>query len=129
MSAYKPPILVVEDEIFIRLIAVDTLEDNGYSILEAGSAAEALELLEGTDEVALVFTDINMPGVLDGLDLAAEIARRWPKIEIIVTSGARRLSDAEIPDAGQFLAKPYSTSDLARLVHEKLDGRSDRHQS
>jgi CheY-like chemotaxis protein len=97
----KSSVLVVEDEMFIRMLAVDTLEDGGYVILEAGDAREALALLEQTPNISLIFTDINMPGDLDGLDLATEVAKRWPHIEIIVTSGAVRLEDDVIPDAGR----------------------------
>jgi CheY-like chemotaxis protein len=119
------PVLVVEDEVFIRMVAVDSLEDRGYSILEAGDADEALVLLENTPGVALVFTDINMPGSTDGLDLATEIAKRWPNIEIIVTSGGMRLDDGDIPDAGRFLPKPYTSEQLGRMVKEQLTRHSD----
>jgi CheY-like chemotaxis protein len=119
----KSSVLVVEDEVFIRMLAVDTLEDRGYLIHEAGDAREALELLEHTPNISLIFTDINMPGDIDGLDLATEVAKRWPQIEIIVTSGAVRLKDDVIPDAGRFLPKPYSPADLARLVKLQLFDR------
>jgi len=126
----KSSVLVVEDEMFIRMVAVDTLEDRGYVILEAGDAREALEVLEQTPGISLIFTDINMPGDIDGLDLATEVAKRWPQIEIIVTSGAVRLNDDVIPDEGVFLPKPYSPADLARLVKTQLirhdqEGRGD----
>jgi CheY-like chemotaxis protein len=107
---------------FIRMLAVDTLEDRGYVILEAGDAREALELLEHTPNISLIFTDINMPGDIDGLDLAMEVAKRWPQIEIIVTSGGVRINDDVLPDAGRFLPKPYSPGDLARLVKSQLVG-------
>lgn len=124
MTDQKSPVLVVEDEIFIRMVAVDTLEECGYSMFEAGDAAEAVALIERMPGIALIFTDINMPGDKDGLDLAAEVARRWPEIEIIVTSGARRLSDEQIPDHGDFLSKPYSAAALTKLVREKLAKRA-----
>jgi CheY-like chemotaxis protein len=119
------PVLVVEDEVFIRMIAVDSLEDRGYAILEAGDAQEALDLLEQTSGVALVFTDINMPGSNDGLDLVTEVAKRWPNIEIIVTSGGIRLNDEDIPDAGRFLPNPYTSEQLGRMVKEQLARHSD----
>lgn len=108
---------------FIRMVAVDALEDRGFSIVEASDAREALEVLEHTPGIALIFTDINMPGDIDGMDLAAEVAKRWPQIEIIVTSGGVRLSSKEIPDNGIFLPKPYSTHHLTELVTEKLSKR------
>jgi CheY-like chemotaxis protein len=119
------PVLVVEDEIFIRMIAVDTLADCGYSILKAGDAREALDVLERTPGISLVFTDINMPGNTDGLDLAEEVSRRWLNIKVIVTSGAHHLSDADIPDSGRSIGKPYSTKRLEQLVKEQLSGTVD----
>lgn len=116
----KAPVLVVEDEMFIRMVAVDALEETGFSIVEAGDAHEALEVLERTPGIALIFTDINMPGSLDGMDLAAEVARRWPHIEIIVTSGGVSLNSADIPDAGTFLPKPYATQNLIDMVKKHL---------
>ncbi|RZL29113.1 MAG: response regulator [Sphingomonas sp.] len=118
----QPPLLIVEDEMFIRMIAADALEDRGFSIIEASDAREALEILERS-EIALIFTDINMPGDLDGLDLAAEVAKRWPHIEIIVTSGGVRLGSGDIPDSGKFLPKPYATDHLVKLVQEQLASR------
>ena len=105
------------------MLAVDTLEDRCYVILEAGDAQEALELLEQTSNISLIFTNINMPGDIDGLDLAAEVAKRWPQDHFIVTSGAIHLSDDAIPDEGISLPKPYSPADLARLVKAPLISR------
>ena len=113
-------ILVVEDEPFIRMVAVDLLEAEGRVILEAGSAEEALEVMAAEGRVDLLFTDINMPGDLDGLALAEIAFRRQPDIHLIVTSGAKQLTDDEIPDGGVFIAKPYATATLTRLVEEKL---------
>jgi CheY-like chemotaxis protein len=99
-------ILVVEDEPFIRMVAVDLLSDRGRVVLEAGCVEEALA--------------INMPGELDGLDLASIASRRQPDLKLIVTSGAKKLADDQIPDHGVFIPKPYSTRDLAYLVEAKL---------
>lgn len=119
----QQPLLIVEDEMFIRMIAADALEDRGFSIIEAGDAREALEILERSSEIDLIFTEINMPGDLDGLDLAEEVTKRWPHIEIIVTSGGVRLDSAEVPDSGKFLPKPYATDQLVKLVQEQLARR------
>jgi CheY-like chemotaxis protein len=113
-------ILVVEDEPFIRMVAVDLLAEEGRVILEAGSAEEALEVMAAEGHIDLLFTDINMPGELDGLDLAEIAFRQQPDIHLIVTSGAKKLSDEELPDHGVFIAKPYATATLTRLVEEKL---------
>lgn len=119
----QPPLLIVEDEMFIRMVAADALEDRGFSIVEAGDAREALDILERSPEIALIFTDINMPGDLNGLDLAEEVAKRWPHIEIIVTSGGVRLDSSDIPDSGKFLPKPYAMANLVKLVQEQLAKR------
>lgn len=116
----RTPLLIVEDEMFIRMVAVDALEERGFSITEAGDAQEALAILERTPGIALLFTDINMPGDIDGMDLAIEVAKRWPHIGIIVTSGGVRLTSAQIPDSGIFLPKPYATQHLVDLVQEQL---------
>jgi DNA-binding NtrC family response regulator len=118
-----PPLLIVEDEMFIRMIAADALEDRGFSIVEASDARAALEILQRSPEIALIFTDINMPGDLNGLDLAEEVAKRWPHIEIIVTSGGVHLGSAEVPDSGKFLPKPYAMDHLVELVQAQLAKR------
>lgn len=117
------PVLIVEDEPLIRMVAIDALEDNGFAILEADDAGAALKMLEDTPGIALIFTDINMPGDIDGMNLAAEVAKRWPEIEIIVTSGGVRLAQSDIPDSGKFLPKPYDTAQLVHLVKEQLSKR------
>jgi CheY-like chemotaxis protein len=113
-------ILVVEDEPFIRMVAVDLLSDRGRVVLEAGCVEEALAIIEEEGPIDLLFTDINMPGELDGLDLASIASRRQPDLKLIVTSGAKKLADDQIPDHGVFIPKPYSTRDLAYLVEAKL---------
>lgn len=109
-------ILVVEDEVLIRIIAPDTLEHSGFKVLEAGNSAEALKILEENDEVAVLFTDINMPGAMDGLALARHVARNRPEIRVIVTSGRQWLDASSLPDDGIFLPKPYGASQLAAAV-------------
>ena len=100
-------VLVVEDEALIRMGAADQLERSGYKVLEAGSATEALAILKARPEVQVLFTDIDMPGELDGMELAERVHQRWPKVLLLVTSGGASLADADIPDDGMFLAKPY----------------------
>ncbi len=113
-------VLIVEDEVFIRIVAADILSDCGLPIYEAGCASEALELIAAHPEIALVFTDINMPGDMDGLALAVRVFALWPHIGLIVTSGGQLLRDRDVPDSGVFLPKPYRAADLANLVREKL---------
>jgi CheY-like chemotaxis protein len=83
-------ILVVEDEALIRLWATDLLEENGFSVLEAKDADAALKILESRPDVKLLFTDVQMPGSLNGMELAREVHARWPHILLVITSGRER---------------------------------------
>lgn len=115
-----PTILVVEDEVFIRMVSADMLTDAGYHVLEAENAAEALAVLESAETVELLFTDVRMPGSMNGLELAATVHVRWPKVHLLVTSGHHMLADDEVPDDGRFLAKPYRLSDVLAEVRRSL---------
>lgn len=108
----KAIVLIVEDEPLIRLAAVDIVEGAGFSVLEAQDADEALALLDTHTEIAIVFTDIEMPGSIDGMALAARIRDRWPPVEIILTSGRVPERDVKLPSRGVFLAKPYRPAEL-----------------
>ena len=85
-EAKRAVILVVEDELLIRMNAVEMIEE-AFEVVEAGNAEEAIVILEGRLDVAVVFTDIQMPGSMDGLKLAAVVRLRWPPIKIVATSG------------------------------------------
>jgi two-component system, response regulator PdtaR len=118
----KPPIiLVVEDEALVRMLAWDILtEDAGYRVLEAANADEALILLESRHDVRLVFTDVNMPGALNGFALARIVDMRFPGIKVIVTSGLARPGIGDLPKGKRFLPKPYAPSALITMVQEML---------
>ena len=109
-------ILIVEDELFVRLMAVDMLEDAGYAVREAGTADEALAVLEKDTAIDIVFTDIKMPGSMDGLELASIVGSRWPDIGIIITSGHMILPGDVGPGQAVFLPKPYRSSTLSAQV-------------
>ena len=111
-----PLVLVVEDEFLLRMHAVSLLEEAGFDTLEAGSADEAIPLLESRKDIRIVFTDINLPGSMDGLRLAHAIRHRWPPIELLLTSGHTRVGDDDMPDRGIFLGKPYDGGELIRTV-------------
>jgi len=115
-------VLVVEDEPFVRLMAADVLSLAGYSVMEARNADEALRILEGQADVVVVFTDIDMPGSIDGLALAERIGQRWPQIDIVFTSG-HRYNMARIPCERRFLAKPYAGAELIRQIAETIRAR------
>ncbi len=110
-------VLIVEDEPLVRLTGADLLVEGGFEVLEAGNAGEALRILEATPEVRVVFSDVEMPGSLDGLGLARCICQRWPDIGIILTSG-NRIRAETIPCEGRFLPKPYDGKALVRQIEE-----------
>lgn len=114
-------VLVVEDEPFIRMVAADALADSGIMAWEAENASEALAVLDAHPAIGLVFTDVHMPGPMDGLALAREVHQRRPDVELIVTSGAVKVPDEALPDSGTFLPKPYPTARLVNIVARKLD--------
>jgi CheY-like chemotaxis protein len=112
----RPTILVVDDEIFVRQMAVDAIEDAGYHVLEAGDADEALQCLETHADIAVMFSDIRMPGSMDGVGLAAMVEARWPNVAVILTSGHMHVDD--LPSTARFLPKPYRTSVLTARIDE-----------
>lgn len=117
-GAKRPLVLVVEDELLLRMHAVDMITAAGYEVLEAGSADEAVLLLETHFDIAIVFTDIEMPGSMDGLKLAAAVRRCWPPIKIIATSGHVDVRSEDLPEGDRFLPKPYTPSQVIGLIGE-----------
>lgn len=99
--------LVVEDEPFSRFHAVNLVEDAGFIAIEAANADEAIAILESRKDIRIVFTDIDMPGSMDGLKLARAVRERWPPIELILISGHFDIRQDEIPERGRFFSKPY----------------------
>lgn len=108
---------MVEDELLSRIHAVNLIEDAGYEAVEAANADDAIKILEERKDIRIVFTDINMPGSMDGLKLSHAIRKRWPPIELILTSGHFILSDADLPERGRFFPKPYADKQLIDAVH------------
>jgi two-component system, response regulator PdtaR len=120
MGQTKPLILVVEDDALLRMVAADTLEENGFGVVEAANADAALKVLETRADVRLLFTDIQMPGSCDGMDLARQVHARWPNILLVITSGQIKPTEAEIPDHGHFIGKPYRAKELLGEVNDML---------
>ena len=100
------------------MYAVSIVEDGGFDAVEAHSADEAIKILESRLDIRIVFTDIEMPGSMDGMRLAALIRGRWPPIELSLTSGRTKVRDEDIPARGRFIAKPYSSSEIAEALHQ-----------
>jgi len=113
-----PVILVVEDEAFIRLSAVCMLEDAGFRMIEAANGDDALELLEVDSDVQLLFTDVTMPGTMDGLGLARRVRERWPHIGIMVASAKQAPRPDEMPPGARFEQKPYGPDTVVRHARE-----------
>jgi two-component sensor histidine kinase/CheY-like chemotaxis protein len=111
-STPLPNVLVVEDEMILRMRAVDIVQDAGFNPVEAVNADQAMSILEARSDISLLFTDIQMPGSIDGLKLAHAVHDRWPSIKIILVSGQVRLSDAERPADSRFFGKPLGVEQM-----------------
>jgi CheY-like chemotaxis protein len=122
-SVIPAVILVVEDEMLLRMRAVDMVEDAGYTSVEAVDADEAVAILESRSDIALLLTDIQMPGSMDGLKLAHTERERWPPIRIILVSGQLRLADLEIPSDSRFFGKPIEAGEMIAQM-QKMIGRA-----
>jgi CheY-like chemotaxis protein len=109
-----PTVLIVEDEFLIREMLKDELEDAGYQVVSVPDADHAICVLEARQDIHLVFTDINMPGSMDGLKLAAFVNDRWPPVHIIVTTG--RAKPLSLPPNALFIAKPYLGSNVVAAM-------------
>lgn len=120
MSANRPfeakVVLVVEDDDLVRMNAVEMLEDAGFTVVEAANADAEWIILESRDDIGVLFTDIDMPGLMNGFSLAERVAEHWPAIRLVLTSGRHRLADHEVPDHGLFVPKPYGTSQVLNAI-------------
>jgi CheY-like chemotaxis protein len=115
--ALPPPVvLVVEDEGLVRMLAVDMLEEAGFVVAEAATADEALAILESRSDIAALFTDVDMPGSMNGFALAQRVAERWPAMRVVITSGRFTPGRDDVPEAGLFVPKPYHQAQLLDAV-------------
>jgi CheY-like chemotaxis protein len=106
-NALPATVLVVEDDVLLRMYAVEMIKEAGFRVIEAQDADAAIRVLEARDDIRIIFTDIDMPGSMNGLKLAHAVANRWPPIRIIATSGHFRIREGDLPDGGRFIPKPY----------------------
>jgi CheY-like chemotaxis protein len=118
VESKRPVVLIVEDEILLRMNAVDMVGAAGFEVIEAGNADEAIEILETRPDITVVFTDIQIPGSMDGLKLARAIKGRWPPIKIIATSGRLNVREIDLPEGGRFLPKPYRSHEITGVLRE-----------
>ena len=124
MGQAMPPaslvVLVVEDEPLQRMMAVDLVEEAGFEALHVASAADAVLILESRLDIRVVFTDIDMPGGLNGMQFAAAVRDRWPPIELIIVSGKRRPLPEELPKRGVFFQKPYKRAEVTATMRRMM---------
>jgi two-component system, response regulator PdtaR len=117
---HRIAVLVVEDEALIRIAVVSELEDAGYKVLGAENATAAILILLANSHIEVMFTDIDMPGGVDGLKLAAAVADRWPPIKIVVTSGYQTIDMHTLPVESIFLKKPYNTTEVIDSIQDLM---------
>jgi CheY-like chemotaxis protein len=115
-------VVVVEDEPVIRLLVTDTLEEAGFAVLEASDGDHAMRLLEdNANRVCALFSDINLPGSMNGVLLAKRARQHWPWISVVLASGRARPDDANMPARTRFFAKPYSLAAIVKHIREVVD--------
>ncbi len=120
MPTVKPVILIVEGEFLLRMDSVEILEDGGFEVVPAANADEAIAILSARSGIQIVFTDIQMPGSMDGLKLAHFVRDRWPPIKIVATSGHVRASEDVLPAGSVFLPKPYRGAELIATLRDLI---------
>ncbi|HZG44792.1 MAG TPA: response regulator [Allosphingosinicella sp.] len=119
-------VLVVDDEVFARLLAVQIFLDQGFTVLEAQDAEEALDVLDRNDDVSLLFTDVSMPGAMDGLQLIEHVGEEWPHIRCIATSGRVDPRLCTLAGGARFLPKPYTAFHLMEAIRQSESGEPHR---
>jgi CheY-like chemotaxis protein len=124
VASDKPTVLLVEDEVLIRLMLADELRGQGLQVLEASNADEAATILESSLPVHLLFTDIHMPGRMDGVALARFAQARFPRLKLIIAS-SRQPDEPVLHIADAFLAKPYDLDDVVEQVGRLLTQTSN----
>ena len=113
---------LVEDTAILRMEAVDRVQSAGYEALEANSADEAIRILEPRADIDLVFTDVQMPGTMDGIKLSHYLRNRWPPVKLIVVSGMAILDESSLPEGSRFFPKPYTNHAIADAMARLLSG-------
>lgn len=118
----RPAVLVVEDDALLLMDAMDLAEEAGLQAYGRRNAAAALAAMRTHADIVALFTDIQMPGAMDGLALAHAVNAEWPNVAIIVTSGHVQLAKTDMPDGSRFFAKPYSPSEIVNVLRGYLAG-------
>ena len=113
-------VLVVEDESLIRMSALTMVEEAGFEVIAASDADEAIRILENRNDIRAVFTDVHMPGSMDGIRLARVVRNRWPPVALIVTSGQTNVPESDLPAGGRFLPKPYAPLQIETALRQLI---------
>ena len=121
-AARRPVVLIVEDDLLIRLHATQIIAGAEFDVIEASNADEAISLLGARSDITVLFTDIQMPGSMDGLKLAAAVKWRWPPIKVVATSGLVNVRLEDLPEGGRFIPKPYDPTQLTETLRELAAG-------
>ncbi|MBJ6128377.1 response regulator [Microvirga splendida] len=116
----RPVVLLVEDELFVRMATADALTDAGFEVIETANAQAAQEVLRRRSDIRVVFTDVQMPGSMNGLELACLVCREWPHISVVVTSGHFRPESGHLPEEAVFIAKPYGEQAPTKVIQSLL---------
>ena len=119
-ASKRPVVLIVEDETLIRMNAIEMIEADGFDVIEATGADDAILILEQRSDIRLIFTDIDMPGSMDGLKLAHFVKGRWPPIKIVATSGHTKIAESDLPEGSRFLPKPYAAATITSVIRQLI---------
>ena len=120
LSCVPDVILIVEDEMMLRMLVVDMVEDAGYTAIEASDADEAVAILESRSDIVLMCTDIQMPGSMDGVGLAHAVHARWPSIKIMVVSGQLNAPGIDLPPCTRFFGKPLEAGQMIAQMRNMI---------
>ncbi|RYC32410.1 response regulator [Lichenibacterium minor] len=115
-------VLIVEDEPLVRMMVIELFEDEGFEVLEAANADQALGIFGERDDVALLFTDVEMPGSIDGYALARWVSLNRPSVKTMIVSGRALPRAGDVPDGAAFVGKPYDHDDIMRRVQTMMAG-------
>lgn len=116
----RQSILVVEDESLVRMMAVDMFEDAGFHVIEASTGERAIELIQQCNELAALFTDVDLANTIDGFSVARIAHQTQPDMPIIVVSGHRVAKSSDLPPGARFIGKPYNPHNVTAILKEML---------
>jgi CheY-like chemotaxis protein len=122
MAVCRAAVLVVEDHPLVRASLLEVMVEAGFEALDARGASEAIRVLEARPDIHLVFTDAEMPGTIDGIELAHYIRNRWPPVKLIVVSGKKAIASEELPAEARFFHKPYREGAIVEAMTSMISG-------